>query len=366
MPYSYSVALLFFISAGLSFAENQVQPPVPLSKLPHAVDIQNMQVKQNTKEISLQSTGTREAVITAPKKEDQKNNELPEPVSHEAEYDVSFVADNDPDYQGAVGKMVMQLKRFEKDWVMEQTTTLKADDGEGGKETTISKFTTYENHEGNAYEFNARAVRTSKDDAAQPDLVDFAEGEIEEDISGRGRLVAKDGAGTVIYEKPEEKTIDLPVGTIFPMTHLKMLLAKAFSIKGKNIELLKAKVFDGSSDVQEAVRIEAVIAPVDAKKKVVVSSDTSIYKPEKLWRIEMVVYTVENKSHEPDYKIIQVISNLGVIHEIIIDYDGYKMKAELQKLKIYHGDEAARSIKINDLPVKVSINNTDSNLAAAA
>lgn len=265
---------------------------------------------------------------------------LPDPVSHEAEYSVAFVPvkgaqvdDIGPEYSGASGTMTLQMVRFDNNWITKQTSSLRMGEPSPGEtpEVTSTILNTFEDPEGLNYEFTAQAMR---------------DGVVEEEISGKGRLVDIDGPGTVVYEKPEPQSINLPHGTVFPITHLKMLLSKALEIKGKNIQLVKAYVFDGSNDVREAVRIHAMIAPIDAKKREVISSDKEVYKVEKLWRAEMSIFTSENTSDDPDYTIVQIFSDQGVIHELRVNYGGYEMVSKLTRLKVYKGDEAAKTLRL--------------------
>jgi hypothetical protein len=172
------------------------------------------------------------------------------------------------------------------------------------------------------------------------------DGDIEETIEGKTPLVPVEGARTIAYNQPEPTTIHLPKGTIFPMKHLKQLLEKTQELRKKSVQVLRFNVFDGSSDVRDAVRIEAVLMPVDPKKKSVEVSDKKIVTPKKLWRAEMAIYNLANKSNDPDYKVVQIFSEQGIIFEMIVDYGDYKMVSKLTDLRIFTEDTAQKALRM--------------------
>ncbi|MBX9696710.1 MAG: DUF1849 family protein, partial [Alphaproteobacteria bacterium] len=273
---------------------------------------------------------------------DSSSGAKTEPVSHHATYAIEFVCDADSEFAHANGTMTMEIVRFDEHWITKQTSSLTIDgplsktshnDSPGieGRETTSTILTSYEDHQGLNYHFTAQAMR---------------DGDIEETIDGRARILSDGGAGTVVYSQPETITIHLPEGAIFPIKHLKELLEKAHKLPPKSVKVLRFNVFDGSSDVRDAVRIEAVLMPVDPKKKAVEVSDKAIVTPKKLWRAEMAVYNISNKSSDPDYKIIQIFSEQGIIFEMIVDYGDYKMVSKLTDLRIFTEDTAKKALRM--------------------
>lgn len=261
-----------------------------------------------------------------------------DPVSHHATYKIAFSCDPSAgfDYSKASGTMTLELVRYEQNWIIKQTSSLRMNASNGNddeSETTSTILSSTESSDGQNYRFTAQAMR---------------EGAIEEEIVGSGRFAGEDGAGTVVYSPPESMTISLPEKTVFPLKHLRLLMEKARSITSKSVQLLECKVFDGSSDVRDALRIDAVIAPVDPKSKTIELTDPSLVGPHKLYRAEMSVFTLSNTSHNPDYKVIQVFSDQGIIFEIIVDYGDYKIISKLTDLKIFTEDTAQAALKMSN------------------
>ncbi len=65
---------------------------------------------------------------------------------------------------------------------------------------------------------------------------------VSEQVEGTASLDAVGGAGTVHYTQPEDKTMPLPAGTVFPMGHTEAIIAAATA--GKHFIALP--VFDGT------------------------------------------------------------------------------------------------------------------------
>ena len=341
-----SVRCLFILLAfSPCFAEAPPTPPVPIQALELTKDVAQIDPKSisfdSVEAVATPASSSKDSVKAGEETSKKSLSNLSQPVSHEAEYSVEFVpikgasGDMDDQYMGARGKMSFQMVRVDSNWITKQTSFLREAESVGeasdGSSVTSTILNTCEGDDGMSYEFTAQAMR---------------DGEVEEEIGGRGRLVSVDGPGTVVYENPEAQTINLPHGSVFPITHLKMLLSKALGIKGKNFEMVKAYVFDGSNDVREAVRIHAIIAPVDTKKREVISSDKSLYKADKLWRAEMSVFTSESSDDIPDYKVVQIFSDQGVIHEFRVNYGSYEMVSKLTNLKVYKEGEAAKTLRL--------------------
>ncbi len=257
-----------------------------------------------------------------------------EPVSHKATYDVTFECDPQSDFAHADGTMTMEIIRYIDHWIMKQSSALKISiPGIDETETTSTTITSIEDHKGLNYTFTAQALRDDN---------------IDESINGRGRLAGEEGAGTVMYEGPEPLTVNLPEKTYFPIQHLKLLMQEAKSLPPKSFKMVKAIVFDGSSDVREAVRVEAILTAVDPQSKFIGVSDPNILKSHKLWRAEMSVYNIseDNSPHtysEPEYKIIQIFSEQGIIYKMTVDYGDYKMHSILKEVVVFTDEHSAET-----------------------
>lgn len=264
----------------------------------------------------------------------QSKVNLPDPVSHEATYSIEFEAEEESEFADAKGQMTIEMVRYDGNWITKQTSSLEIAAPDDGKPIKTETFlSTLEDQDGLNYQFAAEAK---------------ADESIQENIQGRARLVREDGHGTVVYEAPEELKVDLPAPTVFPIKHLKMLLDASKHVKGKSFQIVKATVFDGSSDVRDAVRVEAIVTPVDPATKEIRIDNPSLM-PKKLWRAQMRIFTQDNLSGEADYTITQVFSEQGVLFEVSVDYGDYKMVSTLTHLKIYGDKDTPSTLKFGGI-----------------
>lgn len=264
-----------------------------------------------------------------------KQNLPAELVSHHATYSIECVGSGDALTPRGLGKLTLEMVQYGDNWILKETSNLHvAIPGipEGEKTSTI--LNTCEDLSGSNYQFAAQ--------------VTHADGTIEENIEGRARLVGENGEGTIVCKQPDNVTISLPAGTIFPITHLKRLIKQAQNItRPRQIEMLKSTVFDGSNDVQNAVRIEAVITSVDPNTLHFAINDPSVIANHSLWRAELSVYALFDREEEPEYKIYQIFSDQGILFEVVVDYGDYKMISKLKDLHIFTNEnEAQRSLRM--------------------
>lgn len=265
-------------------------------------------------------------------------------LPHQATYEVKLHPSRDQQGASLQGTMTYELVPYGDEYIVKQSAHIHV--GDTG-DYTHSTLTSHESNDGLAYGFTANATSDSEfengdtsslDASSAPSLSDGEPGggPAQEKIQCHARITGKGGAGTVVYDAFDE--ITLPPTTVFPLTHLKMLIEKAKKIVPRSVEMLNAIVFDGSSDVRAAVRIHAIISRVDPKKQIIALKHPPFTSMPVLYQAEMRVYTLdsaEGKDAEPDYKIIQIFSENGVLFKIIVEYGEEKMVSTLTELKLF-------------------------------
>ncbi len=276
--------------------------------------------------------------VHSSKVEDGKKEVLalaPEPASHEAVYNIQFIAEEGSDYSDTKGQMTIEMVRYDGNWITKQTSTLEIMSPDGEPMRTSTFLSTLESNNSLEYKFAAEAN---------------ADSVVQERIQGSARMASPDGKGTVVYDAPEEINVPLPASTVFPIKHMKMLMDAGSKIRDKSFQIVKATVFDGSSDVHDAVRVEAIVTPLDPKTKEV-KIDAAL-RPKKLWRAEMRIFTLDNKTAEPDYTITQVFSDQGILFDVVVDYGDYKMVSTLTHLKVYTDGDVPAALKFEGFGLK--------------
>lgn len=223
------------------------------------------------------------------------------------------------DIENANGQMTIQLAKAGDGWAIEQQSTLHIYYKDGTAEQVITSLATYESTDGSKYNFNARTLR----------------GDQEEIISGDAILASKGGAGIVTYLQPDESTVQLPVGTIFPTQHLIYMLQAA--MRGQKV--VSNIVFDGSSETHEPVQVNTILGASQDPKLALTNKD--LLKAKKVWPMRMAVYAVDSPSAEADYEINQNVLDNGVIRDMTLDYGTFKVKAVLIEVVVF--SEGAKS-----------------------
>lgn len=353
-----SVLIMFLITDGLKdgfatqptqpthVSENQVSTSVSKADAsPSIVPVKQEPIQQVTPQVE---AGKQVAAIPAPQGADKVQSKLdianvtpsllsqsdkaapvdaPVPsvivelLPHKATYSVTLDKTNyenknysDEDIENANGQMTIQVAKAGDGWAIEQKLTLHIYYKDGTAEQVITSLATYESMDGLKYNFNARTLR----------------GDVEEIISGDAILASKGGAGIVTYQQPDESTVQLPVGTIFPTQHLIYMLESA--MKGQKV--VSNIVFDGSSETHEPVQVNTILGVAQEPKLALTNKDILQFK--KAWPMRMAIYAVDSPSAEPDYEITQSVLDRGVIRDMTLDYGTFKVKAVLQEVVVFN------------------------------
>lgn len=235
-------------------------------------------------------------------------------LPHRATYGITL--DNNSDDENiadANGEMTIQLAKIGDGWAIEQKSTLHIYYKDGSAEQVITILATYESMDGLKYDFNVRTLR----------------GEEEEFISGEAILASKGGAGIVTYQQPDESTVQLPVGTVFPTRHLIGMIQAAV----KKQKVVSNIVFDGSSETHEAVQVDTVLGAAQDPKLVLSNKDLLQFK--RVWPMNMAVYALDSKGPDADYEIVQHVLDRGVIRDMTLDYGTFKVKVTLNQVEVF-------------------------------
>lgn len=321
MVHSSFIVLFICVSFVCSYADTKVSVPIAPQASVHAV---------------------ADALKIATEKKDENPSFDVTLLAHQATYDVKLHSSRMQDEETLQGNMTYEMLSYDNEWIIKQTSHMHV--GKTG-EKTHATLTSHESNNGMTYGFTAQASSDgdTNESQANPALEKTVITEelspiIQEIIQCRARITGQGGAGTVMYESPEEMRIDLPAGTVFPLTHLKMLIAKAKKMAPRSVELVNAIVFDGSSDVRAPVRFHAIISRIDPQKKTIALKHPPFTSMPTLYRAEIRVYTMdttEGKEEEPDYKIIQIFSEDGILFENIVEYGDEKLVSTLTDLKVF-------------------------------
>jgi hypothetical protein len=167
------------------------------------------------------------ALFTLPGLSTQAASLVP-PAAHRALYDLTMESSKG-DIGNARGSMAYEVTDACDGWATRQRLTLDITNRDGQDIETVSDYATWESKDGLSMRFR---MRQTTDGA----MTDQAEGTAKLDTPG--------GTGAIHYVLPEDKSMPLPQGTVFPMAHTEAILAAAEAGK----KFITLPLFDGTGD----------------------------------------------------------------------------------------------------------------------
>jgi outer membrane protein OmpA-like peptidoglycan-associated protein len=136
--------------------------------------------------------------------------------------------------------------------------------------------------------------------------------------------------GVAEFSKPEQATIPLKPGVLFPNAHTLFLIHSAET----GVPFVVRHVFDGTT-VDDATMISAVIGPTLAPG-VEGPGEHPIKSPllnRPSWRMRLAFFPADSKSQVPDYELSMRLMDNGVSQDMSLDYGDYVIKATLQRIE---------------------------------
>src|SRR5262249_21322515 len=134
-------------------------------------------------------------------------------VPHRATYEMKLsVARPTSGIVRVNGTMVLESEEGCDGWETKQRIKLTLLRNDSVETVTDANFTSYESKHGLALRFS---VRNAQND------------EIEEELRGKADLEGQGGKGRASFTLPEARSLELPAGTLFPTTHLKLIIQHA-------------------------------------------------------------------------------------------------------------------------------------------
>jgi len=133
------------------------------------------------------------------------------------------------DIQAASGTMQYEITDACDGWATRQRLSLDITNNDGQDIALVSDYATWESKDGLSMRFR---MRQTTDTA------------VTEQVEGDATLTAAGGPGTIHYTIPEDRTMPMPPGTVFPMVHTAAIIAAAEA--GKHF--LALPIFDGTGN----------------------------------------------------------------------------------------------------------------------
>jgi hypothetical protein len=150
---------------------------------------------------------------------------------------------------------------------------------------------------------------------------------VEQEYRGEAQLEPGGAGGLATFSTPSAKEVTLPPGTVFPTDHLQRLLASARA----GVKFLSHDVFDGWG-FDALTQITSVIG---APRKIEApASDAADGLGGRAWPISMAYYNVEHPTETPEFEASFLLSDNGVLSDLVLDYGDFSLEAKLEKLEL--------------------------------
>ena len=152
-------------------------------------------------------------------------------------------------------------------------------------------------------------------------------GEAEEEVKGEASLTAADGDGLAVFQKPEERDVPLPAGTLFPSRHTIEVLD---ALESGDMPLWR-NVFDGSGDEGiygvSATEVQE-LAPGDAR-----GFESPLLAEQTSWFVQLAFFGMDESESLPEQEQgLRLYAN-GVADQLTFDYGDFSVSARLNALE---------------------------------
>jgi hypothetical protein len=210
------------------------------------------------------------------------------------------------------GGLVIEWRLACDGWLSRQRLSFVAATEDGPGFSHDVRFSSWEALDGSRLQYTIRSYN--------------ADG-VEQEYRGEAQLESGGAGGLATFSTPEEKEVKLPPGTVFPTDHLQRLLASARA----GVQFLSHDVFDGWG-FDALTQITSVIG---APRKIEpLKGDAADGLGGRAWPISMAYYNVEHPTETPEFEASFLLSENGVLSDLVLDYGDFSLDAKLEKLEL--------------------------------
>ena len=234
-------------------------------------------------------------------------------VPHRAFYTMSLAAaDSRSNIADVEGAMLFEWADSCDGWAVTQKLAMTVYYSTGESSEFGWNLTSWESKDGLKYRFFVRRMEDASEEIP---------------LRGDAALDGVGKGGSAHYVQPEERTVDLPVGTLFPTAHSLALLAEAEAGK----PFFFADVFDGS-DEDGLFGVGAIIGKRMEPER---GGDdrNSLLTEAPSWRLRLAFFPHASPAPEPEHEQIFRLHGNGIAEELVLDYGDFSVRAALGKVE---------------------------------
>ena len=213
---------------------------------------------------------------------------------------------------GVNGGLVIEWQRACDGWLSHQRLGFVAATEGGADFTHDVRFSSWEASDGSAMRYTVRSYDGDR---------------LREEYMGKARIDSAESGGTASFTKPDEREVPLPPGTVFPADHFNRILAEA----DKGNAFISHEVFDGWG-FDALTQVTSVIGQQRAYEP---SNDRELSsKPDaEAWPVSMAYYNLVDQSDVPEFEAKFMLTEEGVLQELLLDYGDFRLKATLSEFE---------------------------------
>jgi len=236
-------------------------------------------------------------------------------VPHRATYDMKLsVARPNSGIIEVNGRMVLEMVDSCDAWEVKQRIKLKFLRNDGEEFDTDSSFTSYETKDGLGLRFSVRNIQDQ---------------EVEEELRGHADLEATGGKGRASFSLPEARSFDLPSGTLFPTTHLALIIRHARD----GDKSVSYSVFDGAR-LDGAFTVNAVIGKPPRGLSPAVRGDVALLRGQQAWGVRLAFFAAGDQgTANPEYELALDLLANGIARSMLLDYGDFAVDARLVQIQ---------------------------------
>jgi hypothetical protein len=234
--------------------------------------------------------------------------------SHRAAYRLSLAGSHRMSGISHVnGGLVIEWQRACDGWLSHQRLGFIAATDSGGDFSHDVRFSSWEAMDGSKMRYT---IRSFDGDA------------LREEYMGDARIDSAENGGVANFTKPDEREVTLPPGTLFPADHFNQVLAEA----DNGSSFISHEVFDGWG-YDALTQVTSVIGkqrPYEPSSDKELPSATDAGA----WPVSMAYYNNAQQSDMPEFEAEFMLTEQGVLQELLLDYGDFRLKATLSEFEL--------------------------------
>ena len=234
-------------------------------------------------------------------------------VPHRATYDMKLsTAKRSSGVVEVRGVMIMETIDACDAWESKQRIQLTFLRNDSEEFTTDSTFASFEQKGGGMLQFSVRNAQN---------------GEPDDELRGTAEMMPG-AAGKAQFSLPERRQFDLPMGTLFPVSHLSQLIDDA-----KAGETVKSySVFDGAR-LDGAFKVNAVMARLTRPTGPAPRGDVALLRGQPGWAVRLAFFAANEREGQPEYEVAMDLYANGIARAMVLDYGDLAIDAKLQRIE---------------------------------